>query len=560
MIASKSDIDCKSGNDFETLYLTADSSNTLLVEIDVESCKIQFLVDTGAVSTIIDENLFRSLFSDEIELESCDKTFWACGTLLNAVGKAELTFRVASLEFKQWVTIVNLGAPVALLGLDFMRRNNVVLHLGSREMRIGEVSIALSNQSESPVCQLRLAEKVTVHGLSECVVYAEPCENWSTCANGSSAQVVASVLFEQKFLGRGIYLVPGVVDPSSQRIPLAIIHCGNETIELPKDFVIAEMHVCETLSPVCDAEVDEPGEVAQAKTEELPDCLKDLLKNVEFSTEDHKSQAYELLSEFADVFSKPGEALGRTSVVQHRIPTKTDKPVKINPYRLGWEKRKIAEQEVSEMLKQGVLQPSDSDYCSPVVLVKKKDGSWRFCADYRKLNEQTVSDCYQLPRIEDILDSLGNSKYFHTADLKSGYWQIEMHPEDRKKTAIGVPGVGFFEFCVMPFGLKGAPACFQRLMEKVLKDILWKRCLVFLDDILAFGDTFESSLESLREVLLRLRKAGLKLKPQKCKFFRQRVEFLGHVISAEGVACDEEKIAAVRDWPPPCNLKDLQAF
>ena len=170
------------------------------------------------------------------------------------------------------------------------------------------------------------------------------------------------------------------------------------------------------------------------------------------------------------------------------------------------------------MQNQGVIEPSSSPWISPVVLVKKKDGTTRFCVDYRKLNEVTKKDSYPLPRIDDIMDTLSGSSWFSTLDLKSGYWQVEIDKNDREKTAFSI-GSGLWQFTVMPFGLCNAPATFERLMECVLHGLNWKTCLVYLDDIIVLGRTFDQQVENLREIFTRLRVANLKLNVKKCRLF-----------------------------------------
>ena len=165
----------------------------------------------------------------------------------------------------------------------------------------------------------------------------------------------------------------------------------------------------------------------------------------------------------------------------------------------------------------------------------------RFCVDYRRLNNVTVKDSYPLPNIEDTFDSLSGASYLCALDLASGYWQVEMAPKDRHKTAF-LTREGLWQFKVMPFGLCNAPATFERLMELVLRGLLWQRCLVYIDDIIVYGTTFEDTLENLQLVLQRVRDAGLKLKPKKCELFTREILYLGFRVNGEGVKPDPGKI------------------
>ncbi|KRZ67383.1 Retrovirus-related Pol polyprotein from transposon 17.6 [Trichinella papuae] len=198
-------------------------------------------------------------------------------------------------------------------------------------------------------------------------------------------------------------------------------------------------------------------------------------------------------------------------------------------------------------------------WSSPVVLVRKKDGSPRFCVDYRRLNAVTRADAQPIPRIDDTLDALAGAKWFSTLDLVSGYWQVEVAEEDREKTAFSTL-LGLFQFRVMPFGLCNAPATFQRLMEKALRGLTWKTCFVYLDDIIVFGKTEEEHLERLEGVLSRLQSVGLKIKPEKCQLMRQSVHYLGHVVTQHGVGTDPEKTAAVQKWPTPRCVREVRQF
>ena len=205
------------------------------------------------------------------------------------------------------------------------------------------------------------------------------------------------------------------------------------------------------------------------------------------------------------------------------------------------------------MLTGGQIEPSDSPWSSPVVLVTKKDGGTRFCIDYRQLNDATTKDAYPLPRIDDTLDILAGKQWFSTLDLASGYWQVSLSQEARVKTAFATHS-GLFQFRVMPFGLCNAPATFERLMDRVLQGLRWSHCLVYLDDIISFGSTFDGALTNLTLIFERL------LKSTKCHLFRSSVPFLGHIVGRRGLECDPAKIEDVKSWPVPDCLKSVRQF
>ena len=224
---------------------------------------------------------------------------------------------------------------------------------------------------------------------------------------------------------------------------------------------------------------------------------------------------------------------------------------------LGFEN--VEQKTLKSMKDAGVIEPSNSDWASPPVLVRKKDNSWRYCIDFRALNAVTVKDAYPLPRIDDCIDGLAGKELFCTLDMNSGYWQIPIAPEDRHKTAF-ITRYGLYQFLRMPFGTSNAPATFQRCINSVLAGLIWNTVIVYLDDVNVTGRDFEDMLHSLKFVLGRFRKYGLKLKPSKCKLFRTEVHFLGRMADKHGVRMTKEHIQAVLDWPVPANRKELERF
>jgi hypothetical protein len=288
--------------------------------------------------------------------------------------------------------------------------------------------------------------------------------------------------------------------------------------------------------------------------------LEGLAENVdEDVTKDDRRRLKSLLEEFSDVFSRSEYDLGCADLVEHPIFTGDSRPIKQMLRRHPIPHVEAIRKQTEEMIKQDVVEPACGEWRSNVVLVKKKDGSLRFCIDYRQLNDITRKDVYPLPRIDVCLDSLSGAQYFSTFDLRSGYHQVPMREEDRDKTAY-VTREGTFRFKKMPFGLCNAGATFQRLMDLVMAGLNFEICLVYLDDIVLYSKDISEHLERLRVLLTRLRGAKLKLKPSKCHLLRREVEFLGHVVSGEGVGTDPKKIEAVEYWPTPAVVRDVRSF
>ena len=294
--------------------------------------------------------------------------------------------------------------------------------------------------------------------------------------------------------------------------------------------------------------------------------IQNLLTSVKVSGLLGPSQTVEFenfLSQYHDIFSLEDGERGETDLTEMTIETGDSPPKRVPARRMPLAVRREVARQLRVMQEAGVIQPSTSPWSSPVVMVRKKDGTQRFCVDYRALNAVTRVDTFPLPRIDDLLDQLGNSRFFTTLDLASGFWQIRLTLSSREKTAFSVPQ-GLFEFRVMPFGLTNAPAVFQRLMEQVLAGLNPEKgpdfVKVYIDDVLVFSPTLADHLLHLQRVFNRIREAGLKLKPTKCRFVATEVEYLGHVLTPEGLKTNPATVSAVKDFPTPKNLKETRQF
>ena len=357
----------------------------------------------------------------------------------------------------------------------------------------------------------------------------------------------------------GLTVTPSLVTLSPRgakcRVPVEVTNNSPHPLILPPRTVVATAHLVQgvTQPPGRDqGQQSLGGEQTTHVKVELSDAPLTVAQ---------KEEVRRMLDRMSHVFARDGKDLGCANAVRHDIKLTDDQPFR-SPHRrvppAQFEEFRAA---VSDLLEAGIIRESKSPYASPVVLVRKKDGTLRVCVDFRRLNAKTIRDSYPLPRITETLESLQGATWFCSLDLQSGYLQVEVTEDDKQKTAMTTP-FGLFEYNRMPFGLTNAPATFQRLMERCLTGLNMKTCFAYLDDVIVFASSFDDMLNRLEAVLQRLSEYGLKLKPSKCKLFQTQVTYLGHVVSGEGVGPDPEKLVALTEWRkhPPKNGKELQTF
>ena len=491
---------------------------------------VTFLLDSGATISVVRLDMLTADLRSQITTNELTTPIGANGSPLDMVGQMKIPVTMGGFSTEQVFTVVKTLTVDCLLGSDFLISQEVLIDYknGTVTLKGNVIPFSRTNSNAAPIkeaCSRSVSAFMT------------------TTIPGRTIQLLSvSLPREALTLGYSSVLIePHGPDRSPSHISIArtFSSVSNDSLAViqvmntsPTPVTIYQSTTLGQFTPLSELLlVESQQRPLPAASSPATAANIDLAGSV--LSPDQKQGLLKLLSEYSDLFATDNGSLGRTSVVKHTIHTDGHpirQPVRRQPKAL----QDAIDTEVQHMLQNGVIRPRFSPWSSPVVMVKKQDGSWRFCVDYRKLNSVTHRDAYPLPRIDSTLDSLAGAKLFTTLDLASGYWQVEMDPTDKQKTAFSTTQ-GHFEFNVMPFGLTNAPPTFQRLMECVLAGLSGAHCLVYLDDIIVFSTTFEEHVQRLVSVFGRLRAAGLKLKPKKCHFAKQQITYLGHVISANGV-------------------------
>ena len=345
----------------------------------------------------------------------------------------------------------------------------------------------------------------------------------------------------------------GAIKTDDGNIPLQLLTC-NQLKSMVKDPEVETMAVFLLQSKDDVVYFTSEGDVQKAgKLYSMESAVTSLRTKLAHLPESTRNQFTSMLEEYKDTVFADREycsvdaALRRD--VQLEINEIPDQPHPCkNVYRLSPPMLEELRKQLRALLAGGIIRPSTSPYGAPVLFARKKGGEWRMCIDYRALNKITIKDKYPLPRADDLFDQLHGAKFFTKIDLRWGYHQVKIRPEDVHKTAFRSP-LGSFEWVCMPFGLTNAPATFQRFVQHVLRDFLGEFACVYIDDILVYSKTAEDHVHHVRQVLEQLKQHQLLAKPSKCEFFAQEVEYLGHIVTSEGIKVDESKIRVIQDWP-----------
>ena len=366
-------------------------------------------------------------------------------------------------------------------------------------------------------------------------------------------------------LGLEVQSAYATLATGSSRVPVVLRNNTKDWLEIKKGTPIARMVAANLVTRVINAvSAKGPHPVSTLTEAEQQDLLLDKLdlSGLDAWPTEQAEKARGLLKEYHDIFFLEKQDMGHTKAAEHKIVLKDPDtpPFKERFRRIPPPQLDKVREHLKLMLDAGVIRPSNSPWCNAVVLVRKKDGSLRFCIDFRKLNSLTVKDSHPLPRICETLESLAGAAHYSTFDMNSGFWQVPMSPESKQYTTFTLGSMGLYECESMPFGLCNAPPTFQRLMQNCLGELNLTYCLIYLDDVIVFSHTEEEHLERMRVIFDRLREHGLKLKPSKCEVFKTEINYLAHHVSKKGVQPSKKNLESIAQCPVPDTYTKVKSF
>ena len=485
-------------------------------------------------------------------------------TPINFYGRADFDLEMENMTLDVTFYICDDNVS-GILGMDFIDRHGGIIMTPHKKLIIQGRSVAIHRGDGLKVSHLVVAEKkIRVAANTRMLVVAKVAAREGITTKGllmEPAQNLAS--------RTGVAAARVTVTPHENYIPVELTNAEECTKTIPAGTVLGELEdaIGWTAWNATHRPLTASVQKIVAKLDATPTVpahvqqLYDQSKEGMTETEDIFFR--QLLSSYQDIFAKSRLDLGRTNLVEHHIDTGDAAPVRHRPRRLPQVQLEEMEKQVRELADAKIIEPSTSNWGSNVILVKKKDGTMRMCVDYRELNAKTMClDPYAMPRIDDMIESLGRSKVYCSLDLIQGYHQVKLTEEAKQKTAFLAPRMvpSQWQYNYMPFGVQGGPATFQRLMDRLLCGLEYRIALAYLDDIIVFGKDIMQCIERLEMVFARLRDANLKLKPSKCELFKLELLFLGYIVSGEGIKCDPKKIDVIRNWCRPCTRRQVRCF
>lgn len=496
---------------------------------------VSFIIDSGASCCIIDRAYIPKWVTVDdrkvINLRGVNGTTVSLGCVYTYLRfgkyKFPVTFHVAN----------NLPNNITgLIGTDFLNQYKSCIDFEASNLTLtnNSVSISVPLSNDEPVF-------LTIPARTEIIKFISTNETETCVVQGQ--EIISNV-----------FIANTLANPVNGKLPVRIMNIRNQPVQL-KNITLKTQKATEY-------EIFEIGPTPKYDTKRVNDLLEEL--NLDHLNENDREVIANICIKYSDVFCLKTDSLGTTPIYKQSISLKPyAQPIYTKPYKLPHSQKKEIENQINKMLKNKIIEETKSQWNSPILLVPKKTTNdtkkWRLVIDYRKLNSQLEDDKFPLPNIDDVIDSLAGAKYFSHLDLSQGYYQCELKPEDRPITAFST-STGQYQMTRLPMGLKISPSAFSRLMTVAMSGLNLEKCLVYLDDLIIFGRTFEEHNRNLISIFERLRKVNLKLNPTKCNFLKKELVYLGHFISAEGIKPDPTKIECIKQWPLPTTADDVKRF
>lgn len=511
----------------------------------VNGTPTEVFIDFGSEVTLLRKSLASSLGISHDHVQSTMKGFG--NGLVKSLGSVTVDLEIDGVKARVLGKVVSdglLDKPM-LVGQTFTEQPHIVVYKDSSTLRFHDIGSEMP--SLSPDLSEKPLQKVIVN--KDLQLFGPASVNVQTDQSFSG-----SVLSNDRLVGKPDqqYVVcGGIYRVRDGRVNIAIIPCHTPCL-LQKGLVLCRVE-----------RVDLVNRISGPQDESIHTNVADIneaeIKIGTTISDDIRARLLDLLHRYKHCFASSLQTLGCTDVTEMSIELSSQRPIVYRPYRLSHHEREKVRLMVDEMLQTGIIRESVSEYASPIILVRKKDGNLRMCIDYRMLNSVTVKERYPMPIIEDELTRLSGQAYFISLDLASGYYQVPISEQSKHLTAFVTPD-GQFEFNRMPFGLANAPAVFQRMMNRILGSARFTKATAYIDDVLIFGKNPMECLDRLEEVLQLLEKARLTLNLSKCEFLKDKIDYLGYEISAAGIKPGEKKIQCVLDFPRPDNVHRVRQF
>ena len=529
------------------------SSNSLTIDVNLNSFPLTMLLDTGSSLSIINSILIEKL--PRIEIQRCCVPILklANGSAMAPLGKAEVDIDFRGIVYNIQLYIYENVPFNGLLGLDFCLLSKLSIDFNT----LSKTETSLEN---FPFYQHLYETDTTEKNIIISVNTKIPKNTglWVPVHSKCEISNEFSFIPDQFILTKlNLISLESLNRKTNENSEVFIVNPNNYDITLRENTKIGKFETNFQIIHEIENNI-KPKDFTMEKS--MVSAKSPITYNIESSLTPEQHKIVEnFLNSYRDIFAKDLSELSRTHLVKHKIQLMSDKPIQKPPYRTSPMERRSMEKQVKEMLEAGIIRESHSPYSSPVVMIKKPNGTMRFCVDWRELNAITKRDSYPLPRVEDLMSAFTGSTYFSTLDMFSGYWQVPMAEEDIEKTAF-VTQFGLFEFTVMGFGLNTAPETYQRMVDKLIGGLRWKICVGYLDDIIIFSPSFETQLERLDLVFKPIRDGNLKLQPEKCQFFKRQIKYLGWMVNEDGTKPDPDKVRAISNYSVPTSVKELKRF